>query len=225
MPHSPTLPSSESPATHNTQAAPGNEQCTGSLFPHWDVLKKLDRTSCCAQSQHCCCAHKHTLPNKSSVAVHKDRTRKSKITTHFKLWLTLCHRRARHARAHPMGWHVLSPPRASRITPNQTRCGCTANIVSMAHAAQGCRMVVCAQAQLHLVAAMPAVSMVRGLLLITLRTPPKPQVAPTDRPMLEQQSPTKAATQRGREEGAGSSGLRHCGNSSSSSSDRQVGCA
>jgi hypothetical protein len=67
----------------------------------------------------------------------------------------------------------------------------------------------CIQAQRHLVAAMPAVSTVRGLVLTTLRTPPKPQGAPTDRPVLVQQSPTKAAIQVDRDDGADCPEPRH----------------
>lgn len=57
---------------------------------------------------------------------------------------------------------------------------------------------------------MPAVSIVRGLVEMTLRTPPKPQEAPSPKLVLVQQSPTNAATQRGRLEGAGVPGLKHC---------------
>ena len=56
----------------------------------------------------------------------------------------------------------------------------------------------------------PAVSTVRGLVLTTRRTPPKPHEAPSSRPVLVQQSPTKAATHLGREEGALELGLKHC---------------
>lgn len=60
-------------------------------------------------------------------------------------------------------------------------------------------------------ARMPAVSTTLGLVDTMRRTPPKPQEAPSPRPVLEQQSPTNAATQRGREpEGASVVGDRHC---------------
>lgn len=70
--------------------------------------------------------------------------------------------------------------------------------------------IQCSQ-QAQRVAAMPPVSMVRGLTLTTRRTPPKPQEAPTPRLVLVQQSPTKAATQSGKDEGAAAPGLKHCG--------------
>ena len=56
--------------------------------------------------------------------------------------------------------------------------------------------------------AIPAVSITRGLVLMTLRTPPMPQEAPAARALLVQQSPTKAAMQVGRL--AGVEGFRHC---------------
>lgn len=55
---------------------------------------------------------------------------------------------------------------------------------------------------------MPAVSITRGLVLTTLRMPPKPQVAPVAKPWLVQQSPAKAATQVGSLDVA--AGFKHC---------------
>lgn len=58
---------------------------------------------------------------------------------------------------------------------------------------------------------MPAVSTTRGLVLMILRTPPKPQLASAGRAALLQQSWTKALMQVGRLELAASRpGLRHC---------------
>ena len=58
--------------------------------------------------------------------------------------------------------------------------------------------------------AMPAVSITRGLVLMTWRTPPRPQEVPAARPWLVQQSPTKAATHVDRLAWLAVAGFRHC---------------
>jgi hypothetical protein len=57
---------------------------------------------------------------------------------------------------------------------------------------------------------MPAVSITRGLVLMTLRMPPQPQVAPVAKPWLVQQSLTKVETQVGLVGSLDVAGFKHC---------------